>query len=229
MNNVKLAVCDTETTGLVRPKPPASGVVQVAAVILNSATLEIESEQMEYVDPGCPIEPGAAKVHGITEDMVAGKPNLETAFGWDEPTLFIAHNAKFDLPRLSPCLPNVVGVLCTYEAARRYVKGSENHKLVTLTNHFGLPLLDAHDALGDVKMTRNLLVKLLEITGLTIWEMQKDLQKVKMPLEMPFGKHKGKKFTEIPIGYIDYMLGLPDVDSNVRKALEMQKKARGLV
>lgn len=226
MTKLKLALCDTETTGLVRPPKPASGVVQVAALILDD-NLNIVEEINELVNPGCPIDPKASEVHGVTEDMVRDKPSLEEVFFIEDPLMFIAHNAPFDLPRLAHQLPNCALTLCTLAAARKFILDAENHKLETLVKHLGLPQEKAHDALGDVKMTRSLLIWLCDTLGVSVYDLQKQVVKIKTLKEMPFGKHKGVPMTDLPMGYISFMLNLPDLDVNVRKSLEIQRRARG--
>ena len=44
---------------------------------------------------------------------------------------------------------------------------------------------------------------------------------------MPFGKHKGKPFKEIPIDYIDWVLKNVELKDNLRKALELELIHKG--
>ena len=114
---------DTETTGM----SPALGhrLVEVARVaIVNGA---LGDEWSSLVDPGRPIPADATRVHGISDDMVAGAPKaaeagrLLRAACADLPLVF--HNASFDLPFLlqlfrdagAPTLLNP----CVHRQARR--------------------------------------------------------------------------------------------------------------
>ena len=37
---------------------------------------------------------------------------------------------------------------------------------------------------------------------------------------MPFGKHKGSRLRDIPIGYLDWLLGLDDLRPQLRESIE---------
>lgn len=223
---VKIIVADTETTGLRKPPPPATGVVQVAYLEID-ANLNILKVFNELVDPGCPIEGPAEAVHGISDDMVFGKPKLAEVFHIAEPVLFIAHNAKFDLPRLAEGMDNCVDVLCTLEAARKYLKGQPNNKLLTLIRHFGLEEHQAHDALGDVRMALSVLKLLLETTGFTLQELVERTKVPIVPTTINFGRHAGKSLKDLPTQYIDWLLALTDLNAGLRKGLELQLTMRG--
>jgi ATP-dependent DNA helicase DinG len=152
---MKYFMCDTETSGLKIPEPPASGVCQVAYAELaydeSNNEFFVAKQSMSYCNPGIPIEPGASKVHGIYDENVADKPTLAEVFTLQGPLVFMAHNARFDYPRLRPQIKGEVEVFCTLNAARRYLNSPDN-KLTSLVKHFGLQEHDAHDALGDVLM-----------------------------------------------------------------------------
>ena len=44
-------------------------------------------------------------------------------------------------------------------------------------------------------------------------------EKARMPTHMPFGKHKGVPLNEVPSDYKSWLLGQPDIDPYLRKAL----------
>ncbi len=88
----------------------------------------------------------------------------------------VGHNAAtFDGPRLfRQCkaldifLPADPRVRCTAQRAMWYFDESgapppADYKLTTLCQHFGIPVVDAHDALGDVRMNVALARKLKEV------------------------------------------------------------------
>jgi DNA polymerase-3 subunit epsilon len=91
-------VLDTETTGL----EPEKG-----HRIVEIACLEVINRQMtgkhfhSYLNPGRLIEPGAAKVHGITDDFLKDKPVfsdiVEEFFNFIKGAELIIHNAPFDM------------------------------------------------------------------------------------------------------------------------------------
>ncbi len=89
---------DTETTGLAASQGDRIveiGLVEMVDRRLTGRTLH------HYVNPGRPSHPDALKVHGLTEDFLAGKPPFESIV--DELLAFVSgaevviHNAEFDL------------------------------------------------------------------------------------------------------------------------------------
>ena len=60
---MKYFMCDTETSGLKIPEPPASGVCQVAYVELAydepANEFFVVEQNMQYCNPGEPIDPAA--------------------------------------------------------------------------------------------------------------------------------------------------------------------------
>ena len=51
-----------------------------------------------------------------------------------------------------------------------------------------------------------------------IWQAS---ELARIPTIMPFGKHKGTAIADIPADYKRWLLGQPDVDPYLRKALEI--------
>ena len=137
---------DTETTGM----SPVEGhrLVEVARVAIVDGVLG--EEWSSLVDPGRAIPADAARVHGISDAMVAGAPRapevgrLLRAACADLPLVF--HNAPFDLPFL----------LHLFREAG------------ALAAKLSLPAETAHRALGDTRTTARLFV---ELAGR--WEQEK--------------------------------------------------------
>ena len=69
-------IYDLETTGV---DTATAKVVQIAIVIVQGT--DIISRTTLLIDPGVPIPEEAAAIHGITDDMVAGKPTIEEVKG----------------------------------------------------------------------------------------------------------------------------------------------------
>ena len=226
---MKYFMCDTETSGLKIPEPPASGVCQVAYAELayDEANNEffVAKQSMSYCNPGIPIEPGASKVHGIYDENVADKPTLAEVFTLQGPLVFMAHNARFDYPRLRPQIKGEVEVFCTLNAARRYLNSPDN-KLTSLVKHFGLQEHDAHDALGDVLMAVQVLNLLLSETKIPFSEMLAEQNKLIVPKTMPFGKYKGLSLHKLPPDYIRW-LSEQDLEKGLRKGIELVAKTFG--
>ncbi len=142
---------DLETTGI---QPKTDAIIEVGAVRFEGAE-PVESFST-LINPGRPIPPGASAVNGITDEMVAGSPAVETVladlaeFCGDLP--LVAHNAPFDFKFLLKAVddyktkaPSGV-VLDSCALSRVIFPGMINYKLGTLVNHFGFPPGDFHRA-----------------------------------------------------------------------------------
>lgn len=227
MKNItaKYVILDTETCGLNPPPAPASGVVQVAWAEICPDTLEVLSSNSSLCNPQAPIHPEASKVHGYSNEDVADMPVLQDVLKLDGPIVLICHNLSFDSKFVSRYIENLTGGICTLQLARHHVKDSTNHKLATLAEHFKLDTGKAHDALGDVHTTTQLLRKLVELTGRSLPQMVSAGVKAKNFHTMPFGKHKGRLLMDLPIAYVNWFLD-QEIDQDLRYSLEQTMKVR---
>lgn len=172
----RMLAVDTETTGM----SPDAGhrLVEVARVeIVNGALGEGWSS---LVRPGRAIPPDAARVHGITDAMVADAPGpgevgraLREACG-DLPLVF--HNAPFDLPFLIHLFreagaPMLLNPIVDTLGLARGLPGSGSNSLGPLAARLGLPKETAHRALGDARTTARLFLALAER-----WEREKGVR-----------------------------------------------------
>jgi DNA polymerase-3 subunit epsilon len=86
---------DIETTGL---DPKRDRIVEFGAVKFDNRGPIVRYSAL--INPGIPMPKDAGRVNGITDDMLAGKPSLETVFPdflrLVNGTIIIAHNAPFD-------------------------------------------------------------------------------------------------------------------------------------
>ena len=165
---------DLETTGTVAG---ADQIVEIGAVRFING--QVEGIFSTLVDPRRPIPPGASAVNGISNDMVKGKPYIETLlesfteFCGDDH--LVAHNAPFDAQFLTADfkkfdLPTPQGlILDTLPIARKVFPGLANYKLGTLIQHLKIPSSNFHRAEEDATYCGRLfleMVKRVSVNGL---------------------------------------------------------------
>lgn len=210
-------ILDTETSGLSKD----AGVCEIAWLEVDK-DLNIVSEFCTLVNPEVPIEEGAMRIHGITEDDVLGKPTLaEVASRFSGPIQMCGHNSSFDYRMIKNHI-QVESQICTLKLAREFIKHTTNHKLEVLQKELNLPVQDSHSALGDVHTCRDLLLYLRENHGVTLEEVAIRQSIPKLLHTMPFGKHKGRVIANIAPDYRAWLL-TQEIDADLRFTLERLK------
>lgn len=170
LSELAYTVFDTETTGL----NPSQGdeIIQIGATrVLNGKLLRNESFE-QLVDPGRPLSPESAKIHGITEEMVRGQPSIETVLpafhAFAAETVLIAHNAAFDM-RFLQLKEEATGlhfdqpVLDTLLLSAVIHPNQESHRLEAIADRLGLTIVGRHTALGDAIVTAEVFLKLVPL------------------------------------------------------------------
>jgi len=163
-------VFDTETTGL----DPAAGdeIIQIgAARLVNGKLLRNECFE-QLVDPKRSISQASIPIHGITPDMVAGKPTIDEVLpafhSYARETVLVAHNAAFDM-RYLQLKEERVGlrfdqpVLDTLLLSAVVHPNQESHRLEDVAERFGVTLIGRHTALGDAMVTAEVFLKLIPL------------------------------------------------------------------
>lgn len=145
---------DLETTGTV---PGVDRIVEIGAVRFQNG--EPVSMFSTLVDPQIPIPPGASAVNGISDDMVRGKPLIDTLLesfvDFCAAAPMVAHNANFDAQFLIADFkrhenPTPRGVILdTLPIARKVFPGLPNYRLSTLIQHLKIPAGQFHRAEDD--------------------------------------------------------------------------------
>jgi len=204
---------DVETTGT----EEEDRIIQVAYKYHDH-----EANFVEYFRPIVPITIEAMSIHNITEEMVKDKPsfmgNPMHDFLQEELTegraVLVAHNAPFDIEFLNKELIQVPRFICTLKVAHHWDKKGEltKHNLPYLRYFLGLKFdeeINPHDALSDVLVLEKLYEFFIS-EGYTAEQMEAITAKPIILKKMPFGKHRGEEFKDIPRDYIIW--GLKNMD-----------------
>jgi DNA polymerase III epsilon subunit family exonuclease len=165
----RLVVFDTETTGL---SPLDDRIIEIAAISMVGG---VETGRFEsLIDPGRPIPEELTRLHGITDEMVRGKPRFSEVVArflqFAADSVLAAHNAPYDIsmllvPGLAAGLrPPGSPVLDTCRMARRLLR-SDNYRLSTLALSLGIEMPVAHRAMADVQACAGVLRACLERLG----------------------------------------------------------------
>lgn len=170
LSDLTYTVFDTETTGL----EPSNGdeIIQVgAARIVNNRLLRQEVFN-QLVDPERPLKPESIPIHGITEDMVRGQPNIDVVLPafheFCEDTVLIAHNAAFDMRFLQlkeerTGIKFTQPVLDTLLLSAVVHPNQESHKLDVILERLGIQIGSRHNALEDALATAAVFLKLIPL------------------------------------------------------------------
>lgn len=217
---MKAIVFDSESTGFDE------------GVIIEEAHAEVEfvdgvliSSPIETAmfNPGKPIEFGAMAVHHITDEDVADcAPVSEFALP-DGVEFLIGHNIDYDWELIGK--PPAKRI-CTLALARMLWPRLTSHTQMALAYMLCYDLArdcagKAHRADTDVLILIAILKEMLP--SLEVWSMEELYavsETARIPTVMPFGKHKGVAIENVPKDYFRWLLGQPDVDPYLRRAIE---------
>ena len=176
LSKTTFVVLDLETSGA-SPKT-GSAITEIGAVKVRAG--EIIGTFQTFVNPGTPLPPFITHLTGITDQMLADAPKIETILpllleflGSAKTTVFVAHNAPFDLSFLKASAalhgyawPNF-GVIDTVKAARFVLTKDDvaNYQLGTLAVYFRTEIAPNHRALDDALATVDVLHGIIERMG----------------------------------------------------------------
>ena len=231
-DNAKFIVLDTETTGAER----ADKVCEIGWIVVDQ-DFNILEERQSLIDPQRMISPSASGIHGLTNDDVADSPTIEEYFSIDdpacyghrveEPVVIIGHRISFDVRYVAPYF-NIVQEVCTLRWARKLYPDASDHKLSTLMFALGLPRPEnAHRVMSDIYSAYHLAKHICERTGASLRELTAASAEPMLVQIMPFGKHKGEAFKDVPRSYLQWMRGtMKDLDGDLLHTINHHLKAR---
>jgi len=169
-------VLDLETSGA-SPKT-GSAITEIGAVKVCGG--QVLGTFKTFVNPGTPLPPFITELTGITDEMLIDAPRIESVLpllfeflGSERTTVFVAHNAPFDLSFLKASAalhgyswPNF-RVVDTVKAARFVLTKDDvaNYQLGTLAAYFRTEIAPSHRALDDALATVDVLHGIIERMG----------------------------------------------------------------
>jgi len=225
---------DLETTGLDFNQ---DRIVQFAFLKVNPDRTQEDWE--ELVNPGIPIPPEATQVHHITDEMVADKLDFKALAGrvleFIENCDLSGYNVlRFDVPFLqaemerSGC-PLDLTRIHIIDAQVIFHKNEPRDLSAAYRFYCNAQHVDAHDAMGDVKATLEILdaqlktypslprnmKKLADYCRLTdnryVTKDRKFYWRHNQPV-LSFGKHKGKSLKWLVENDRDYLMWMQNGD-----------------
>lgn len=235
LKNEVFVCLDCESTGL---EPKEDRIIEIAAV---KFTFEGVLESFEtLIDPECPIPETSQEIHKISQDMIAGKPKIGSVLpeflSLIKGHILVGHGISFDIALIAaeakrrqiPTDIEKQPFIDTLRLARLYGESPVN-SLQHLRQHFNIQPEGAHRAMSDVVVNIEVF-KQLSKTFQTTEEILNRLQKPIRLKTMPLGKHKGRRFEEIPLEYL-YWAEKKDFDQDllysIRSEIKTRKKGGG--
>ena len=161
---------DLETTGL---DPARETIIEIGAIPIIDGAEREDCAFHSLVDPDRPIPGDATAVHGITNEMVRGRPRIEVVlpeflrFVGEHSVL--AHNAEFDMGfitascRRLELTPPPGKMHDTLLMSRRAQPGERKHDLGSVCRRLRVDIGTQHRSLDDALLTARVFLLLREM------------------------------------------------------------------
>lgn len=238
MTEVVFRVTDVETTGM-------EATDEVIEIGLTDLLWNVEAKSYTVGAPWStlfgstePLKPEVMAIHHITDAQIAPLPKCDLsdieitvtgAGDFGVPKFIVAHNFAFEAQWFTPEILGAVRAICTYKSALRLWPDAPGHSNQTLRYWLGMNLIEAlamppHRAAPDSYVTACILGRMLQETSvkqLVAWTMMPRFYAV-----CPLAKHKGAKWSDVPAGYMEWMLKQPDMEADLKAAAlgELQRR-----
>jgi exodeoxyribonuclease X len=231
-NLKRIIVVDTETASLDAKHHRLCELAAVELIQICSGEWAMRDTFQSLSSDGLPIEPEASSIHHITTRMVAGAPSRSQvveamvdhfSLRPSQFPVLAAHNADFDRGAIS-VLRGATWV-CTWRVSRHLLPDVPSRALQALRYRLNLdpPVPDGlapHRALYDAIVAAELLRYFL--AGRSVEELVALTSKPWIPPVCPIGKHKGKKWCDVPRDYLRWMTGVVDMDPETVLAAKIE-------
>lgn len=211
-------VFDTETTSKDIPKIIQSSYKSFT--FNDDGSIVFGAPVTEMFSTSEKISNGAKAVHHILESDLVGKPDTSTFSLPDDVEYVIGHNINFDINAVETSTGkdfSHLKAIDTLAIARKVYPEADSHTvsglMYMLVGDKARDLLkNAHSAEADIGFLSDfVLPDLIAKTGINNLEsLYQFSENAKVPDVMPFGKHQGMKFDEIPVDYKKWVLGKAD-------------------
>jgi len=230
----EIFVClDCESTGL---DPEQDRIIEIAGARF---TLEKILQQVEsLINPECDIPQTSQEIHKISKEMVQDKPKIKEILPdflkMIDGHILVGHGISFDIALIAaeakrnqiPCRIHEARFIDTLRLARLYGESPVN-SLDRLRQHFNIEEQGVHRAMSDVMVNIEVfkyLTKSFKTTDMIFKTLAKPIKLKTMPL----GKHKGRRFEEIPVEYLLWA-ARKDFDQDLLFSirLELSNRKRG--
>lgn len=207
--------------------------IAYAPIEIENAKLILDKSQLfdQLYQVGQPISYAAMAVHHILESDLVDQPQY-TEFQLPPSTVYIiGHNVDYDIAAIARCGVDTTQLkpICTLALARRVWENADAHNISALIYQISKGsakaremLKGAHRADADIILTANILMHIIHHLNIqSIEQLYLASEEARIPKSITFGKHKGTAIAELPKDYIQWLLRQDDLDTYLRKALEM--------
>lgn len=216
LQKITINVVDVETTGF--SGPPKGDFLEIAntpiTVLFEDGelyNLQVGNTYAVLANPGCDCHIEALATHHIVPELYRNaKPSrvVHDEFMSQECNFWAAHNASFEQKFLSTDVPWI----CTMKVAQVIYPDAPSYKNQVLRYHLGLDkhmehsrTLPAHRAGPDTYVTAFLLAKMIASKKMTLDEMASLTSSRILQGKIPFGKHRGTPWSNLPLSYLQWL------------------------